>query len=50
MQPQVDLAAASRDSFLALRRVENQQALIGRLHAARGTRLTLRTLADDLRV
>lgn len=49
-QPRVDLAAASRDGHLALRRVERQQALIERLHAARGTRLPLSTLASDLRV
>jgi predicted DNA-binding transcriptional regulator YafY len=50
VQPRVALAAASRDSHLALRRVERQQALIERLRAARGTRLPLGTLADGLRV
>lgn len=49
-QVRVDLAAASRDSILALRRVERQQELIQRLHAAHGTRLQLNTLADDLGV
>ncbi len=49
-QSRSDLAAASRDSTLALRRVERQQALIERLHAARGTRLRLAKLAEDLRV
>jgi len=48
--PRVDLAAASRNSHLALRRVERQQALIERLHAARGARLMLGPLAHDLRV
>lgn len=43
------LAAASRDSVLALRRVERQQALIERLHAAR-RRLQLAELARDLGV
>ncbi len=49
-QDRVDLAAASRDSVLALRRVERQQELIERLHAAHGTRLQLTALAADLRV
>lgn len=49
-QPRSDLAAASRDSPLALRRVERQQAVIERLHAAHGTRLQLAKLAEDLRV
>jgi len=49
-QRQADLAAASRDSHLALRRVERQQVLIERLHAARGARLLLGTLAHELRV
>jgi predicted DNA-binding transcriptional regulator YafY len=44
------LAAASRDGHLALRRVERQQALIERLHAAHGTRLSLADLARDLAV
>ena len=35
------LAAASRDGHLALRRVERQQALIERLHAAHGGRIAL---------
>lgn len=43
VQPRFDLAAASRDGHLALRPVERQQALIERLHAARGTRLPLWT-------
>ena len=44
------LAAASRDGHLALRRVERQQALIERLHAARGGRIRLKELARDLSV
>lgn len=44
------LAAASRDGHLALRRVERQQALIERLHAARGGRIQLGELARDLGV
>jgi predicted DNA-binding transcriptional regulator YafY len=44
------LSALSRDSHLALRRVERQQALIERLHAARGARSSLDDLARDLRV
>ncbi len=44
------LAAASRDGHLALRRVERQQALIERLHAAHGARLPLAGLARDLAV
>lgn len=50
MPLRTDLAAASRDSHLALRRVERQQALIERLHAARGARLQLQELAFDLHV
>lgn len=50
MAPHVELAAASRDGYLALRRVERQQALIERLHAAHGARLQLQDLAFDLRV
>lgn len=50
MDPRIGLATASRDSHLALRRVERQQALIERLHAARGERIRLRTLAEELRV
>ena len=49
-QSRARLAAQSRDSHLALRRVERQQALIERLYTARGTRLQLGTLAHDLRV
>lgn len=49
-QARIHLAAASRDSYLALRRVERQQVLIERLHAARGTRLQLDRLAHDLRI
>jgi predicted DNA-binding transcriptional regulator YafY len=44
------LAAASRDGHLALRRVERQQALIERLHAAHGRRIALADLARDLGV
>jgi len=43
-------AASSRTGHLALRRVERQQALIERLHAAHGDRLRLEDLAGDLRV
>lgn len=46
----MDLAAASRDGHLALRRVERQQTVIERLHAARGARLQLADLARDLGV
>ncbi|MEJ2862716.1 helix-turn-helix transcriptional regulator [Actinomycetospora flava] len=46
----VDLAAASRDGHLALRRVERQQLVVERLHAARGTRLPIPELARDLGV
>ena len=49
-QARTRLAAASRDSSLALRRVERQQVLVEALHAARGRRLLLATLAQDLRV
>lgn len=44
------LAAASRDGHLALRRVERQQALIERLHLARGRRIPLADIARDLGV
>ncbi|GAA4884371.1 helix-turn-helix transcriptional regulator [Actinomycetospora straminea] len=44
------LAAASRDGHLALRRVERQQAVIERLHAARGARRRIGDLARDLGV
>jgi len=44
------LAAASRDGHLALRRVERQQALIERLHAAHGERTQLSELARELGV
>ncbi|HEX8508404.1 MAG TPA: HTH domain-containing protein [Propionibacteriaceae bacterium] len=50
MAPHTALATASRDSHLALRRVERQQVLIERLHAARGARLQLEELAFDLHV
>lgn len=43
------LAAASRDAYLTLRRVERQQYLIERLHASPG-RLTLGRLAVELGV
>ena len=46
----VRLAADSRDGHLALRRVERQQTLIERLHAARGLRVPLEDLARELRV
>lgn len=44
------LAASSRDGHLAPRRVERQQALIERLHAAHGGRMRLAELARDLGV
>jgi predicted DNA-binding transcriptional regulator YafY len=46
----IRLAASSRDGHLALRRVERQQALIERLHAAHGGRLPLADLARELGV
>jgi predicted DNA-binding transcriptional regulator YafY len=46
----IRLAAASRDGHLALRRVERQQALIERLHSARGVRVRLEDLARELGV
>jgi predicted DNA-binding transcriptional regulator YafY len=46
----IRLAASSRDGHLALRRVERQQALIERLHAAHGGRVALAALARDLKV
>lgn len=48
--PRTELATASRDSVLTLRRVERQQAVIERLHAAHGTRVQLGHLARDLDV
>jgi biotin operon repressor len=50
MNSRTELAASSRDSHLALRRVERQQALIERLHAAHGQRVHSSELATDLRV
>lgn len=50
MQERIRLAAASRDSHLALRRVERQQALIEMLHHAGGVRKTLPDLARTLHV
>ena len=49
MIPTIRLATASRDSVLALRRVERQQAIIERLHTAR-RRIQLADLARDLGV
>jgi len=46
----ISLAASSRDGHLALRRVERQQALIERLHAAQGARIPLAEVARDLGV
>jgi predicted DNA-binding transcriptional regulator YafY len=46
----IRIAASSRDGHLALRRVERQQALIERLHAARGERVRLEELARELGV
>lgn len=43
------VAAASRDAHLTLRRVERQQHIIERLHASQ-TRLTHKRLADELGV
>lgn len=50
MGTSAELAAASRDSHLVLRRVERQQALIERLHAARGRLVALSELARELGV
>lgn len=50
MDRRIRLGASSRDGHLALRRVERQQALIERLHAARGERVQLGELARDLGV
>jgi predicted DNA-binding transcriptional regulator YafY len=50
VDPRHQLAASSRDGHLALRRVERQQALIERLHAAHGERMQLAELARDLGV
>lgn len=50
MDRRIRLSAASRDGHLALRRVERQQALIERLHAARGERVELGQLARALHV
>lgn len=44
------LAADSRDSYLALRRVERQQVLIERLVSVRGGRMTVPALAAELGV
>ncbi|WP_433784289.1 helix-turn-helix transcriptional regulator [Actinomycetospora sp. CA-101289] len=44
------LAASSRDGHLALRRVERQQSVIERLHAAHGARLQIADLARGLGV
>lgn len=44
------LAADSRTSYLAFRRVERQAALIERLYAARGGRLRTRDLAKQFLV
>jgi len=50
MDHRIELATASRSGHLALRRVERQQSLIERLHAARGTRVPLGVLARELAV
>lgn len=50
MGDSVHLSTASRDGHLALRRVERQQVLIERLHAAHGERIPLDLLARELRV
>lgn len=49
-QQQAKVSAASKDSHLALRRVERQQVLIEKLHAAHGTRLQISELARDLHI
>jgi predicted DNA-binding transcriptional regulator YafY len=50
MDRRVRLAASSRDGHLALRRVERQQAMIERLHAAHGGRVQLSELAREFGV
>jgi len=50
VDPRIALAQASRDSYLAIRRVERQQALIERLVAAHGDRVPLDRLADEIGV
>lgn len=50
MEDRCRLAAESRDSYLALRRVERQQLLVERLVAARGRRVTVSALAAELHV
>jgi len=50
MERRIQLAATSRDGHLALRRVERQQALIERLHAARGRRVPLGELSCEFGV
>ncbi|HSK98379.1 MAG TPA: HTH domain-containing protein [Euzebyales bacterium] len=50
MDRRIRLAASSRDGHLALRRVERQQALIERLHAAHGQRQRMDDLAHELGV
>ncbi|MGI5125835.1 helix-turn-helix transcriptional regulator [Pseudonocardia sp. CA-107938] len=50
MNARTDLAASSRDGHLALRRVERQQVLIERLHAAHGRLLPAGALAEQLGV
>lgn len=50
MSRRIQLAASSRDGHLALRRVERQQAMIERLHAAHGMRIQLAELARELGV
>ena len=47
MDRTAQLAAASRDGHLALRRVERQQALIELLHARHGERVRLEELARE---
>jgi predicted DNA-binding transcriptional regulator YafY len=46
----VALATASRDSHLALRRVERQQVIIERLYGARGRRMEFAELASEFGV
>lgn len=50
MDRRTTIATASRDGYLALRRVERQQAVIERLHAMQGERVPLADLARGLGV
>lgn len=50
MGSRTDLAALSRDSHLALRRVERQQVIIERLHRAHGRLVSIGRLAEQVGV